>query len=130
VQFDGVVASTCSIAIGTPGVLDVSNNGTRLSTTSGLGAPAHATITSTGTTFKVSVGTPSAFTLAPSGGNAGTTFDSRYSTSGVTIVVDAPGSTLTPLGLGITNLSVNLIANHPTLFPSGIYSAQSVVTCE
>ncbi|MBE7186204.1 MAG: hypothetical protein INR68_17560 [Methylobacterium mesophilicum] len=129
-EFAGTVLRTCSITVGAPGVLDVGANGTTLSSSSGLGTPATALVVSTGSNYQLSVTNPSSFSLAPSGGNAGVTFDTKYSVTGVTsaLNVAAGGSTL--LNIGTTNLSVSLTATKATVFPSGLYTAQTVVTCE
>lgn len=129
-DFAGTVLRTCTITVGAPGVLDASANGQTLSSSSGLGTPATAVILATGTNYQVSVANPSSFTLAPSGGNAGVSFDTKYSVTGVTNVLNVAAGGSTLLNIGINNLSVSLTATKPAAFPAGTYTAQTVVTCE
>ena len=129
-QFNGIVAPSCIVVVGTPGVLDLATNGTELTTKTGLGMPAVVAVTTTGTTYQVSVANATSFALAPSGGNAGTTFDTSWSSSGASIYASVAAGVSRSLSLGITSLSINLTARHPTPFPAGIYNAQTVVTCE
>jgi hypothetical protein len=130
VQFNGVVLSNCTIVITTPGTLDLSADGLKLSSKEGLGIPGSATLLTTGAGYRVDVGTPTSFTLAPSGVNSGVGFATQYSATGVSAAVNVQGGITTALGIGVTNLSVNLTASRPAGFPAGIYAAQTTVTCE
>lgn len=130
VQFDGLVLPNCAITISAPGVLDVAPGGSEMNTATGLGVPARAAIVATGGNFSVSVTPTSTFALAPAGGNAGTTFETKYSSSGATVAVNVLSGTPTQLGIGLSNLTINLKATHSSPFPAGVYNAQAVVTCE
>ncbi len=50
--------------------------------------------------------------------------------TGVTTALDLDGAVRTGLQIGLTTLSVNLVATHPSMFPAGVYRAVTVVTCE
>lgn len=128
--FAGTILDTCTIVIGTAGVLDLDITGTSFGTTSGLGVPALAVVTTTGLGFNIDVDTPSGFTIAPSGGNTNVSFSTEYSTTGVTSAGGVLGGVLTALGLGITSLSIDLTATKPDAFPAGLYTAETVITCE
>lgn len=130
VQFNGVVLSTCSIVVSAPGTLDLSADGLKLSSREGLGIPGSATLLTTGAGYHVDVSTPTSFTLAPSGVNSGVGFSTQYSASGVSLALNVQGGITTSLGVGVTNLTVNLTASRAAGFPAGIYAAQTTVTCE
>lgn len=131
VIFNGSVLSTCIITIGTPGTIAANGDFTELSSKETGGLPGTATILTTGSGFNVSTAAPAAFTSAPSGGNSSVTFASTYSASGVTTLLDVVGTVTSPLGVGLTNLDVDLSATKSIgHFPAGNYTAEVTVTCE
>lgn len=131
VLFNGSVLSTCLITIGTPGTLVASADYQTLSSTEAGGVSGSATILATGMGFQVSTGAPTAFVSSPAGGDDSVTFASSYSASGVTTLTDVVGSITSPLGIGLTNLSVDLTATKSAgTFPAGNYTAEVTVTCE
>ncbi|EKF20948.1 hypothetical protein [Nitratireductor pacificus] len=131
VIFNGTVLSTCLITIGTPGTLAANAGFTALSSDEAGGISGTATILTTGLGYNVSTAAPSAFTSAPAGGDDSVTFASSYSASGVTSLLDVVGTLTSPLGLGLTNLNVDLTATKSAgHFPAGVYSAVVTVTCE
>ncbi|WP_246225868.1 hypothetical protein [Chelativorans xinjiangense] len=131
VIFNGSVLSTCLITIGTPGTLAASADYTMLSSTEAGGSSGTATILTTGAGFEVSTSAPVTFVAAPAGGNDSVTFASSYSANGVTSLLDVVGSVTSPLGLGLTNLDVDLAATKSAgAFSAGNYTAEVTVTCE
>ncbi|WP_295813597.1 hypothetical protein [uncultured Nitratireductor sp.] len=131
VIFNGNVLSTCLITLGTPGILASNGDFSVLSSTEAGGASGSATILTTGTSFSVSTSTPAAFIAAPTGGDDNVTFASSYSASGVTTLLDVVGSVTSPLGLGLTNVDVDMSATKSTgTFPAGSYTAEVTLTCE
>ncbi|MCT7375255.1 hypothetical protein [Chelativorans salis] len=131
VIFNGLITSTCLINVGTPGTLVASADYTELSSTEAGGTSGTVTILTTGAGYEVSTDSPSAFATAPAGGGDSVTFASSYSANGVTSLTDVVGSLASPLGLGLTNLSVDLMATKSTgTFPAGDYMAEVTVTCE
>ena len=131
ILFNGTVLSTCVITIGTPGTLVTNAGYTVLSSQEPGGIAGTATILATGLGFNVSTAAPTAFTSAPAGGDDAVVWSSGYSASGVTTLVDVVGSVTSPLGLGLTNLDVDLTAAKSAgNFPAGNYSAVVTVTCE
>ncbi|WP_048646516.1 hypothetical protein [Nitratireductor soli] len=131
VLFNGSVLSTCLITIGTPGTLVANPGYTVLSSEEPGGIAGTATILATGLGFNVSTAAPAAFTSAPAGGDDSVVWSSAYSASGVTSLLDIVGNVTSPLGLGLTNLNVDLTATKSAgHFPAGTYSAMVTVTCE
>lgn len=128
ISFGGLIDGICIILVGSAGVLDIAADGLSLSTS--LGSPAGAVVTTTGTGFDVSVGTPTTFNVAPTDGNTGVTFQTEYSTTGITDVSDILGGVTTALGVGVTNVSIDMTATRADPFPPGTYNAQTVITCE
>ena len=85
----------------------------------------------TGTTFRISALAPASFTLAPATGNDNVSFAAAYSGSGATTITSTPGATQTSLGLGLTNVVVQLGATKSSgNFASGNYTATVTVRCE
>ncbi|MFC6490537.1 hypothetical protein [Nitratireductor sp. GCM10026969] len=131
VLFNASVLSTCLITIGTPGVMTASADYTELSSLEAGGASGTATILTTAAGYEVSTSAPVAFVSAPAGGDDSVTFASSYSASGVTSLTDVVGSVTSVLGLGLTNLDVDLTATKSAgAFPAGSYVAEVTVTCE
>mgnify|MGYP000318428949 CR=1 FL=1 len=128
IQFGGLIDGICTIVVGVSGALDISADGLTISTD--YGYPATAVVTTTGTGFDLSVGTPSVFDTAPTDGNTGVTFQTSYTTTGITTVSGILGGVATALGIGITNVSVDLSASRSDVFPSGTYGAETTITCE
>lgn len=128
IEFSGLIDALCIILVGTAGVLDVSGDGQTISTS--YGSAATAVVTTTGTGFDVDVGTPSSFDTAPTDGNAGVTIQTSYTATGVTEVSGILGGVATALGVGVTNVSVDLTATRSDPFPSGTYSTETTITCE
>ncbi|MCR4267813.1 hypothetical protein [Nitratireductor sp. ZSWI3] len=131
VIFNGTILSTCLITIGTPGTLAANADFTELSSEAPGGISGTATILTTGIGYNLSTSAPAAFTSAPAGGDDAVVFASSYSASGVTSLLDVVGTVTSPLGLGLTNVDVDLTATKSSgNFPAGSYTAQVTVTCE
>ena len=131
VPFSGVVVSTCTLAVATPGILAPNSNYTVLGSNQPGGSAGAVTIISTGATFKVSATAPSSFTVAPADGNTNTTFQAHYQSTGATSIGSVLGSTATPLNAGVTSLSVDLSATKSSgVFSQGAYTSEVVVRCE
>lgn len=131
VPFTGLVTSTCVLTVGTPGVLGANADYSTLSSAAAGGTAGLVTALSTGTTFRVSAIAPTSFSISPDGGNDGVTFAASYQASGATSIGNTLGAVTTTLGLGLTNLTVNLDATKSSgPFPGGAYTAEVVVRCE
>lgn len=131
IPFGGIVTSICVLTVGSSGVLSPNAQYTSLSSITSGGSTGTLAALTTGTGFRVSASTPSSFLSAPSGGSDNVTFETRYSTSGATILGLTLGNTQSTLAVGLTNISVDLTATKSSgHFSSGNYSAQVVVTCE
>ncbi|MDX2309217.1 MAG: hypothetical protein NW216_13325 [Hyphomicrobium sp.] len=131
VPFAGLVTASCVLTVGIPGVIAPNATFDQLSSTNSGGLAGTISALATGTNFRVSAAAPSDFTLAPDGASSGVTFSTTYSGSGATSFGSTPGSTQRTLGLGLTNMSVNLAASKSSgVFPGGAYAAEVVVTCE
>ena len=132
VLFNAAVAGACILTVGTPGTMavDVATYQT-LSSKNATGIAGTVTALTSGTGFEVSTTAPSAFLVAPATGNDNVSFASSYSLSGVTTILDVPGITPTVLGLGLTQVDVDLTATKSSGgFETGLYTASVTVTCE
>lgn len=131
VPFAGAVTSTCVLTVGIPGVLSPDAGFTSLASTNPGGLAGTVSVLSTGGSFGVSADAPTAFTTAPTGGDANVDFFARYQGSGATTIGDTPGTTATPVNAGVTLLNVNLRAEKSAgTFPAGAYLTEVVVRCE
>lgn len=131
VPFTGLVTSTCVLTVGTPGVLGANSDFSVLSSSASGGVAGTVSALSTGTTFKVSAIAPTAFSIAPDGGNTGVTFAATYSGTGSTSIGTTPGDTQSTLATGVTLLTVNLEATKSSgPFPGGAYTTEVTVRCE
>lgn len=131
VPFTALVTSTCVLTVGTPGVLGANSDFSVLSSSASGGVAGTVSALSTGTTFKVSAIAPTAFSIAPDGGNTGVTFAATYSGTGSTSIGTTPGDTQSTLATGVTLLTVNLDATKSSgPFPGGAYTTEVTVRCE
>ncbi|KFB09790.1 hypothetical protein [Nitratireductor basaltis] len=131
VTFNGTVLPSCLITIGTPGTLAADASYSQISSKNVGGIAGTASVVATAPTFSLSTTAPVAFTSAPAGGGDDVTFASTYSTNGVTSVTDVAGGVATQLGLGLTNVDVDLTATKASgAFPAGNYVADVTITCE
>jgi hypothetical protein len=131
VPFSGIVVSTCTLAVTSPGTLAASSNYTVLSSTQAGGSSGAVTIVSTGTAFKVSATAPSSFTVSPADGNTNTSFQAHYQATGATSIGTQLGTTQSTLNSGITNLTVDLAATKSSgVFSQGAYTSEVIVRCE
>lgn len=128
VTFTGIVVDTCTIAVTTPGVMVLSNDGTIMGSAQGLGVPATVTILSIGTNT-VELEPPTLETYPP-----------EYTPGDETLELNTTGLASNPiftsLGLDflvgllpISELFVNLRMTNPDGFAQGIYTAKTVLTC-
>ncbi|MCR4267810.1 hypothetical protein [Nitratireductor sp. ZSWI3] len=129
VPFNSQVDATCTITLQSPGVLG-QDGVSKLDSKAAGGRSGRAVVLTTGEGFNLSTTTPTAFSSSPAGVGA-VTFDSSYRASGATFIADTPGSTISRLGHGATNVDVDLSATaNGFVFPLGRYTAEVTVTCE
>ena len=131
VTFTGVVVNTCTL-VATPGVLGLSTDGTKLSSTIGSGVSGEVAIVSLGINT-ITVGTPS-MTTWPSGYNsAGQVVRVAYhGLNLLSSVIQALTGTTTTFDIGILPLTVLRVDNEVTNsngFVQGTYQTTTVVTC-
>ncbi len=130
VPFAAAVTSVCILSVVTPGVLATSTDFTKLDSREAAGVSGAVAIVNTGP-FSVSAEAPSAFTIAPAGGDDNVSFQAFYTASGATTAGETLGSVATPLATGITNLEVDLeAAKTGGVFAQGAYAAEVLVRCE
>lgn len=131
VPFTSTVASACVLTVGTPGVMAPDAGYATLDTTESGGTSSVVTVISTGATFSVSADAPTTFSTAPTGANDNLTFEAKYQGTGATTIGETLGTVSTPLGLGLTTLTLDLKATKSTgVFPQGLYTTDVVVRCE
>lgn len=129
VAFNGTILPSCSLVLGTPGVLVPSSDGHELSSVEPGGVSGTATVLSTGLGYQLQVDAPSAFSQAPPDGQP-ETLNVSYQASGVTIGLVTDILVPLSLGLGLTSLAIDVTARNETgIFPAGTYSADVVVRC-
>lgn len=131
VPFIANVTSTCVLTLGTPGTLGANADFSQLSSKNAGGAAGTVTALTTGTGFQVSASAPTAFLIAPTGGDDNVTFSATYEANGATSVGEVLGTVTSELNFGLTNVNVNLAADKSSgAFPAGAYTAEVVVRCE
>ena len=130
--FSGSILSTCVLVAGTPGIITANADYTGMSSHNGGGLASFVTATATGSSFNITTEAPSAFTLAPTGANTGTTFSSSYALSGATTAAEANGTIARGLNIGISTVTVHMAAaKSADVFPaSPTYTAIVTVRCE
>lgn len=131
VPFAATVLSTCTVTVGTAGVMAANSDFTVLDTEEAGGNAGLAAVVSTGAAFSVSVDEPTAFLISPTGGNDNLSFDVKYDATGVTTASGVIGSVATLLNPGLTTVSVDLKATKSVgVFSEGAYTTEAVVRCE
>lgn len=132
VNFTGVLASTCALALSTPGLLALNTDGTELGSEEVGGLPAVVTILSVGS-HTVTVDAPTR-TQSPGGYDATSeVIDvSYFGVGGLSAINQAYTSILTtfPVAtLPLTVLTMNNRITNPAGFVAGTYTTRTVVTC-
>ena len=129
VPFTSVVASTCAVVLGVPGVMNANAANTELDSANGTSGT--AVITTTGTNFELSAIAPSDFTIKPPTYAGSTTFTATYSAGGATTLPSGAGGTARTLLPGVSTASVDLKAvSDSGPFHAGNYTAVVTVRCE
>ncbi|WDI32985.1 hypothetical protein PUV54_07215 [Hyphococcus flavus] len=131
VQFDGLILDVCVLLITGSGTIAPNATYTQLSSEIGGGSRGGATVTTTSTNFNLVVDTPTGFSSMPAGGDANVTYSALFSATGVTILNDVLEGVLSPLGLGLSTVSVGVTADKSAgVFPAGAYQLPVTVRCE
>lgn len=128
VTFTGIVVDTCTIAIATPGVMVLSNDGTILGSAQGLGVPATVTVLSIGTNT-ISLSAPTLLTHPGSYTPGDETIEMNYTGLASHPVFSSLGLNFAVGLLPVSNLFVNLKVTDPGGFTQGTYTAKTVLTC-
>lgn len=132
VDFTGTLTNTCSLALGTPGLMALSADGTVLGSQETGGVAATVSVLSIGaSTLTIDAPTTQA---APAGYDAtNETVEVAYTgASGLGGVSQAYTSALTTVPLSTIPLSVmtvNAKVTNPDSFTDGAYTVRTVVTC-
>jgi hypothetical protein len=126
--FSGTVLSTCSLTVGSAGVITSNAGGTTLSSNNSGGSSSVVTAIATGASFNVTAEAPSSFTV---GNSTNVTFAATYDLTGATSATGVSGAVQTLLGVGSTTVDVDLTATKSSgVFEAGAYSASVTVRCE
>lgn len=130
VEFNGTVVDACTVVAAGDGTLGVDALNTILASTEAGGAQGSATVTTTASTFQVTVAAPTAFDVAPSGGGTNVTFASQYDATGATTASGVNAGTQTNLATGVTTVGVDASATKTSgNFPAGSYTMTTTVSC-
>lgn len=130
VKFTGIVLDSCALIIGTDGLLGQSGDQTILSSTESGGLPGTVTATTNGIASTLEVITPTSFLTGPASADTNTTFASSYALAGTTTLSEVVGSTVSPLGLGVTIATIDASATKSSgTFDSGTYELVTTVRC-
>lgn len=126
--------AACIIVIRGSGTMTQSASGDQLSSKNTGGNYGVADIYSW-RKYDISLDAPSFFTSRPVGGDDNVTFSASFSGTSVfrgRNFADQPGSTSVQLagGPSVTRIHAHLTADRPDAFPSGNYSAYTVLRCE
>lgn len=122
----------CQIVVLNSGTLGASIEGNVLSSKLLNGRSGTAEITTTNSSYRLSVDTPFGFTSAPFGADSDTTMTTTFLGSGATNFSETPGNIEVQVERGSTLIETHLIAKrvNGTSFPPGHYSAELTVRCE
>lgn len=124
----GNIASSCTLTLGSNGILAASTDATSLSSKNAGGAPAGLLLLSTGA-FKLEVDTLSSFALAPTNGQPDT-LDVTFNATGVSVSTGRLAGSALNLGIGLTNVTIDTVATKTSgIFPAGAYRADVVTRC-
>lgn len=127
-------SNACAIVVGAPGAITPNPDGTKLSSKNAGGQQGVADVYSIWH-YDISVSSPDFFTNAPAGGNDNTTFTTTFSGESLyrgRTFSERPGDSPVRLrnGYSITRVHVDLEAGRNDSFPSGDYTAVTIVRCE
>lgn len=127
-------SSACIIVVRGGGTMTQSASGDQLSSKNSGGNYGVADVYSWWN-YDISLDAPSFFTNRPAGGDDNVTFSASF--SGTSIFrgrnfADQPGSTSVELARGpsVTRVHAHIMADRPDAFPSGNYSAYTILRCE
>lgn len=124
--FTGTILDTCTVTVPTPGLLGDSADATVLSSEEAGGQSAAAVLVTNSPRSSIQVIPPDAFTVAPAGSDADTTFATKYELDGNAV----SGLTSTLLGIGINNVTVDASATKGSgAFEGGAYTLTATVRC-
>lgn len=128
-NFNALVPDTCTLTLGTPGSLALDSEGSTLSSEEAGGAPAEALLLTSSANYHLEVDPVSSFALAPAGGQPDT-MTASLSASGVTVAAGVAAGTPLNIGVGLTNVEVDLTAEKGSgVFPAGTYRLDLVMRC-
>lgn len=131
VSFSGTLASSCTLALATPGILGLAADGS-LSSALGVGAPAVLSILSVGTNT-LTIDPPVWVSPAPGYDQGTETFEVGYSGLAGLGLADQPltasVTTRTISTLPLSVLDVSARVTNSKGFASGTYQLKVVVTC-
>jgi hypothetical protein len=128
VTFTGLVVDTCTIALTTPGVMLLSNDGTILGSDQGLGVPATVTVVSIGTNT-ISLAEPTLLTYPAGYTPGGETLEIAYTGLASHPLFSEMGLSFNVGLLSLSELFVDLKMTNPDGFVQGAYTAKTVLTC-
>jgi hypothetical protein len=128
VTFTGLVVDTCTIALTTPGIMLLSNDGTILGSDQGLGVPATVTVVSIGTNT-ISLAEPTLLTYPAGYTPGGETLEIAYTGLASHPLFSEMGLSFNVGLLSLSELFVDLKMTNPDGFVQGAYTAKTVLTC-
>ena len=133
-MFEGTAANSkhfCAIMVTQNGRLRPNIENTELSSRQAGGIAGVATVTSTNSSYQMSIDQTIGFTSAPADGNTNTTFSATYSGSGAANFMETPGNIPVKAQKGTTTVETNFIATRsPDAFPAGNYNGELILRCE
>lgn len=135
VTFSGTITGVCALALGTPGLLAISTDGSKLGSQEPGGLPALVTILSVGNAT-VTVDPPTR-TSAPTalvayvatGEVVEVAYQGLSGLSGITRAYTTSQTSFAANTLPLTVLQVNNRITNNLGFPAGTYTTKTVVTC-
>lgn len=130
INFSGAVGGGCTVVADANGTLGLSNDSRVLSSTEPGGTQGAATVTTTALGFNVTVSPPVSFAVGPTDADTNTTFATSFSAAGATALSGVTGNTPTPVGLGVTILTIDASATKGSgVFSAGSYTMDTTITC-
>ena len=129
VSFTGLILDSCTLTLGTAGLLAADDEGSTLSSTAPGGLAAAATIIATSANYELEVDPVTNFALAPAGGQPDSA-TVTYSVQGVSTGSGILAGTPLDLGLGVSLVSLDTEAHKADgVFPAGAYRMDVVMRC-
>lgn len=130
VPFGGTISDTCTITVGSAGVLGTNATFDTIGSQQTGGSAGQATVYTNNSTLSLVASAPTGWSARPTGADDNATFSSSMSASGATAFSNIAHGNPQTLGHGVTAVDVDMQAVHGSgVFTAGLYSSLVTLTC-